>query len=284
VPLAALGIILCAAVFHAGWNLFVKQAKNKQVFLMWSTLCSLICFPALFFLPSLPDQVWPFVLLSALAEALYWISLAWAYTIGDFSLVYPIARGAAPILLALWATLFLKEPPSAYGLLGIFLLVVGLMLVGTGASWKVLASTKLSCSGIAAALLTALCISIYSAIDGAAVHRADPLTYAIWLFGLSALFSAPFILWRYGTRLAALSWRENWPRILLVGFLLVITYGAVLFAYSLGPVSYVGAVREVSIVFGALLGWRFLGEELGLIRTVGAILIFAGIMVLAALG
>jgi drug/metabolite transporter (DMT)-like permease len=284
VPLVALGIILCAAVSHAGWNLLVKQARNKQVFLMWSTLCSLTCFPALLFLPPLLAPAWPFVPLSALVEALYLISLAWAYTIGDFSLVYPIARGAAPILLTLWATLFLKEAPSTYGLLGIFVLVIGLMIVGAGASWKMLASTKLSFPGIAAALLTALCISIYSTIDGAAVHIADPPTYASWLFGLSALFSAPFILWRYGTRMAALELQENWPSILLVGFLLVITYGAVLIAYSLGPVSYVGSVREVSIVFGALSGWRFLGEELGLTRTIGAILIFAGIIVIAALG
>lgn len=283
-PLAALGIILCAATFHAGWNLFVKQARNKQVFLMWSTLCSLICFPALFFLPPLSTQAWPYVLLSALAEALYFLTLAWAYTIGDFSLVYPLARGTAPLLLTLWAMLFLKETPSAYGLLGIFLLVIGLMLVGAGASWKRLASTKLSFSGVAVALLTALCISIYSTIDGRAAHLANPLTYASWLFGLSALFSAPFILWRYGVKQAALELQENWPRILLVGFLLVISYGAVLFAYSLGPVSYVGSVREVSIVFGVLLGWRYLGEELGLTRTIGAILIFVGILVIAALG
>ena len=283
-PLAALGIVLCAAVLHAGWNLFVKQARNRQVFLMWSTLCSLLCLPALFFLPPLPAQVWPLVLLSAVAEALYFISLAWAYTIGDFSLVYPIARGTAPILLTLWATLFLKEAPNTYGLLGIVLLVIGLMIVGAGTVWKKLISIKLSLPGIAAALLTALCISIYSTIDGTAVHRADPLTYASWLLGLSALFSTPFILWRSGMKLAALELQEQWPRILLVGLLLVITYGAVLFAYSLGSVSYVGSVREVSIVFGALLGWRFLGEELGLTRTIGAILIFAGIIVIAVLG
>ena len=283
-PLAALGIILCAAVLHAGWNLLVKQARNKQVFLMWSTLCSLTCLPALFFLPPLPAQVWALVLSSASAEALYFLSLAWAYTIGDFSLVYPIARGAAPLLLTLWATLFLKEPPNVYGLLGIFLLVIGLTIVGVGRSWKMLVSSKLSFTGLAAALLTALWISIYSTIDGGAVQRADPLTYACWLFGLSALFSAPFIFWRYGMKLAILELQENWTRILLVGFLLVITYSAVLFAYSLGAVSYVGSVREVSIVFGALLGWRFLGEELGLVRTVGAGLIFVGILVIAAVG
>src|SRR5579859_5643699 len=169
-PPAALGFILCAAIFHAGWNLFVKQAQNQQVFLMWATLSTLLCFPLLLLLPPLPLQAWPFVLGSALAEALYIITLSWAYTIGDFSLVYPIARGAAPILLTVWAVLFLKETPSLSGLLGILVLVIGLIVVGAGASLRTLNVTSSSFPAIAVALLTALCISIYGAIDGAAVH------------------------------------------------------------------------------------------------------------------
>src|SRR5437868_1523297 len=98
-PLATLGILLCAAIFHSGWNLLLKQTQNKQVFLMWATLSNLLCFLALPFLPPISRLVWSYVLSSALAEALYYISLAWAYNIGDFSLVYPIARGAAPVLL-----------------------------------------------------------------------------------------------------------------------------------------------------------------------------------------
>lgn len=283
-PLAALGIVLGAAIFHSAWNLLLKQAANKQVFLMWAVLTSLILFPALFFLPPLPINAWPFVLASALMEAVYYIVLAWAYNIGDFSLAYPIARGAAPAFLTLWAILFLRQPPSLPGLLGILLLVVGLMIVGVGASWKAFHITKLSLPAISVALLTALCISIYSAVDGAAVHLVDPLTYAIWIFGLSALFSAPFITLRYGKQLVIREIRENWPRIILMGFLMVITYGAVLFAYSMGRVSYVGSVREVSIIFGAWMGWRFLNEGFGLPRTVGAVLIFAGIVVIAVLG
>ncbi|HLZ56638.1 MAG TPA: EamA family transporter [Ktedonosporobacter sp.] len=283
-PPAALGFILCAAIFHAGWNLFVKQAQNQQVFLMWATLSTLLCFPLLLLLPPLPLQAWPFVLGSALAEALYIITLAWAYAIGDFSLVYPIARGAAPILLTVWAMLFLKEKPGAFGLVGIAVLVVGLMVVGAGASWKTLRATTLSLPAIGVALLTATFISIYGAIDGAAVHLVDPRTYVIWVFGLAALFVTPFIMHRYGAQLATKQLREQWPRILLVGVLIVITYGMVLFAYTMGRVSYAGSIREVSIVFGALMGWRFLGEGLGLMRTIGALLIFAGIVVIALWG
>ncbi len=283
-PLATLGILLCAAIFHSGWNLLLKQTQNKQVFLMWATLSNLICFLALPFLPPIPRLVWPYVLSSALAEALYYISLAWAYNIGDFSLVYPIARGAAPVLLTVWTILFLKEIPHVFGLLGIILIVIGLMTVGAAASWKTLSTTRLSLSSITVALFIALCISVYSVIDGAAVSLVNPLSYAIWIFGLSPLFASPFILLRYGTRQAVIELKEHWLRIIVVGFLIITTYGAVLFAYSMGHISYVGSIREVSIVFGALMGWRFLGERFGLVRVIGAGLIFAGIAIIAILG
>ena len=282
--LATLGILLCAAIFHSRWNLLLKQAQNKQVFLMWATLSNLICFLALPFLPPIPAQIWPFVLFSALAETLYYISLAWAYNIGDFSLVYPIARGAAPVLLTVWAMLFLKEIPNVFGLLGIILIVIGLVTVGTGASWKTLSISKLSLPSIIVALFTATCISVYSTIDGAAVSLANPLSYTIWVCGLPALFAAPFIILRHGTRLAVIELKERWLHILTVGFLIIITYGAVLFAYSMGRISYVGSIREVSIVFGALMGWHFLGEKFGLVRVIGAELIFAGIAMIAILG
>ncbi len=283
-PLAVLGILLCAAIFHAGWNLLLKQAQNKQVFLMWATLSNLICFLALPFLPPIPRLVWPLVLFSALVEGIYYISLAWAYDSGDFSLVYPIARGAAPVLLTVWTMLFLKEIPRVFGLLGITLIVIGLITVGSAAYWRTLITTKLSLSGIIFALLTATCISVYSAIDGAAVSLVSPLSYAIWIFGLSALFAAPFILLRYGVRQAIRELKEYRLRIIVVGFLIIMTYGAVLFAYSIGRISYVGSIREVSIVFGALIGWRFLGEEFGLVRVIGAGIIFAGIVIIAVLG
>jgi len=283
-PLGTLGILLCAAVFHSVWNLLLKQVKNKQLFLMWATLSNLLCFVALPFLPSIPKLIWPFVLFSSLVEAFYYISLAWAYHIGEFSLVYPIARGAAPVLLTVWTMLFLKEIPHIFGLLGISLIVVGLIIVGASSSWKTLISTKLNVSSIVIALFAATCISVYSTIDGVAVSRVNPLSYVIWILGLSALFASPFILLRNGTRLAVVELKEHWLRILVVGFLILLAYGTVLFAYSMGHISYVGSIREVSIVFGALMGWRFLGERFGLIRVIGAGFIFAGIAMIAILG
>jgi len=210
-----------------------------------------------------------------------------AYQNGDFSLVYPIARGSAPVLLTIWAMLFLGERPRLYGLIGIGLLVLGLIIVG-GKSWWTLRSLRktssLSSSALVLALGVACCISIYSAIDGAAVHRVAPLPYTVLIIALAGLLLTPAVLSRYGSQAIITEWRTNWPRIILVGILSLLSYMLVLLAYSIARVSYAGSIREISVVFAAILGWRWLGEDFGAIRVIGAIFIFAGILVIALAG
>src|SRR5437660_3579164 len=127
----ALGLVLVSAVMHTSWNFFVKQAKYKQAFMWWALVIGSLCFTFIFFVsPPLPVRVWPYVIASAIMEALYCIALTWAYDIEDFSLTYPLARGTAPALLVIWATLFLGEPPRLAGLIGIALLILGLFVVG----------------------------------------------------------------------------------------------------------------------------------------------------------
>jgi drug/metabolite transporter (DMT)-like permease len=139
-------------------------------------------------------------------------------------------------------------------------------------------------SGTAAALTVACCISIYSVIDGAAVKIAPPVAYTVAVIGASALMMAPAVLARYGRQAVMAEWRANGSRIVLVGILTLVTYALVLQAYALGRVSYAGAVREISVVFAALVGWRWLGEGFGGWRVAGALLIFAGILVIAVAG
>jgi drug/metabolite transporter (DMT)-like permease len=285
VPLAALGLILIAAVLHAGWNLLIKQAKQKQVLFWWALITGSLCFSFLLFTGApLPARAWPYVLASAFMEALYFVALTWAYDIDDFSLIYPIARGAAPALLALWATLFLNDPPHGAGIVGIALLVLGLIITGSSPLWSRSTGRNFSTKGILAALATALCISIYTTIDGAAVRFVPPLPYTVLILGLSAVLATPVVVLRYGTRAMLTEWRVNRRRIILVGLAALVTYILVLQAYTISHVSYAGAVREVSVVFAALLGWRWLDESFGLARTIGAICIFAGIVVIAVLG
>jgi drug/metabolite transporter (DMT)-like permease len=340
--LIALLLLITAAVLHTGWNLLVKRAREKQIFTWWAMLVGTACFaPLLAFSAPLPAAIWPYVLTSALVETIYYLALLRAYSIGDFSLIYPMARGAAPAFLALWAALFLGERPQAGGILGLTLLLIGLLLVGGAARRAALrqgsgalalggipapalrnpdpstspssrrdssgdtvgrgevegdggvggAATRprwslmaLAGSATAAALTVACCISIYSVIDGAAVRIAPPIPYTVAVIGASALMMTPVVLVRYGHPAVLAEWRANWARIVLVGLLTLITYALVLQAYSIGRVSYAGAVREISVVFAALVGWRWLGEGFGGWRVTGALLIFAGILAIAILG
>jgi drug/metabolite transporter (DMT)-like permease len=305
VSLTALILLVAAAALHTGWNLLVKRAGEKQIFTWLAMLVGTACFaPLLVFSAPLPSAIWPYVLTSALVETLYYLALLRAYSIGDFSLVYPLARGAAPAFLALWAALFLGERPHAGGIAGLTLLLAGLLLVGgaarRAARRQELVALALSAggaaaqprasllafagSGTAAALTVACCISIYSVIDGAAVRIAPPIPYTVAVIGASALMMAPAVLARYGRQVVVAEWRANWSRIVLVGVLTLVTYALVLQAYALGRVSYAGAVREISVVFAALVGWRWLGEGFGGWRVAGALLIFAGILVIAIAG
>ena len=96
-PFSALGLLLIAACLHTAWNLLVKRASEKQIFTWWVLVVGMLCFsPLLIEVRSFPPTIWPYVLSSAGMEAVYYLVLLGAYQFGDFSLVYPIARGAAP--------------------------------------------------------------------------------------------------------------------------------------------------------------------------------------------
>jgi drug/metabolite transporter (DMT)-like permease len=284
-PPLALGLLLVAAGLHATWNLLVKRAREKQVFTWLALLIGVVCYlPVLLLNPIDIRAIWPFIVCSALLEAIYYFALIFAYQYGDFSLIYPIARGAAPAFLLVWAALFLGERPRLFGVMGIILLALGLMLVGGNAWWALRKHATLSKNGLALALCVALCISIYTTIDGAAVRRVDPLPYVVVVMSLTTLLISPIILRRYGRDALIVEWRTNWPRILMVGIFTLLAYVLALFAYTMTRVSYAGAIREVSVVFAALIGWSYLHEKFGALRLVGSVLIFSGILVIALAG
>jgi drug/metabolite transporter (DMT)-like permease len=285
VPLTALGLLLVAAMMHTTWNLFVKRAKEKQVFIWCSLIAGVIIFSPLLFTSSLfIVSIWPYLLSSALVEAIYYITLIRAYENGDFSLVYPMARGAAPAFLLIWATLFLGERPRFFGLLGIALLVFGLIIVGGKTWWTLRKTTVFSKSTLALALGVACCISVYTAIDGAAIHHISPLPYTVLVIALTVLFITPAVVMRYGNTAIVDELRTNWIRITLVGLFTLLAYILALKAYTIARVSYAGSVREISVVFAAFVGWRWLGESFGVMRLIGALFIFAGILVIAFAG
>jgi drug/metabolite transporter (DMT)-like permease len=228
--------------------------------------------------------MWPYLLSSAFVEAIYYITLIRAYENGDFSLVYPMARGAAPAFLLIWATIFLGERPRFFGLLGIAFLVSGLIIVGGKTWWTLRKTSGLSRNALTLALGVACCISVYTAIDGAAVHHVSPLPYTVLVITLTVLFITPAVVIRYGNTAIVGEWRANWIRITLVGLLTILAYILALKAYTIARVSYAGSVREISVVFATFVGWRWLGESFGAIRMIGAMFIFIGILVIALMG
>ncbi|MFM8322863.1 MAG: EamA family transporter, partial [Chloroflexota bacterium] len=246
----------------------------------------------------LPPAVLPLLLLSALVETAYTALLVSAYAVGDFSLVYPLARGAAPALLALWSWLFLGERITSGGAAGLGVLLGGLLITGSSgwlsqprqapaanaAGEPAGRLLRRAPGGSGLALLVALMISIYSALDGAAVRHAPPSRYSLLVLALTGLLYFPLALRRCGAPALWSTARRRWRRIALVGLLNLGAYTLVLNAYAIAPLSYGGAVREVSVVIGALAGWKLLGEPLGRRRVLGAAVIFAGVLLIAAAG
>ncbi len=289
-PLAAIGLLFGSAIIHTAWNVVIKQAGEKYMATWWGMLIgSLLFIPALLFI-GLPERsTWPLLTLSAFLGALFFVLLSFAYEDADFSLVYPISRGAAPALIAVWSVLFLNETLSAGGVAGLAVIVAGLLIVG--GSGLVGGGAHFSRHGFAAvlkaawpALALAVIISAYSVIDGAAVKRTDPLSYAGLDYFLSAAFMTPLVFLRHGWGSVRSEFRSYGWRLAITGALIVGSYLVALWAYRISSVSYTGAIREMNVVLGAVAGWQFLGEKLGGVRVLGAAVMFAGIVIIALWG
>ncbi len=281
----ALGLLVLSAFLHMGWNLLMKQASERHLVAWWG-----LAVGALLFLP-LPIAarhelipIWGYALISAFFQLLYYLLLGYAYNRGDFSLVYPIARGTAPLFIALGSVLFLGERLPWAGVLGLLIVVAGISLIGLGVWQGSSPSSVRAGSALVAPLTISLTIAAYSVLDGAAVQQAEPMAYTVLSFGLSMILMAPVIYRQYGWQRMLSVGRTNWWQIGLIGLGTYAAYSLVLVASTIAPISYVGAVRGLSIVFAALTGWLWLGEPFGLMRTVGAVIVVLGILTMTLAG
>jgi len=282
--ISAILILLVSAVLHTAWNLLIKQARDKYIVTWWMVVIgggfALI---ALLFTGLPPRTMWLFAIISMCVEAAYFVILSYAYHDNDFSLVYPVSRGTAPAFLALWSFLFLHEKLTTGGMIGLGMIIGGLMIIGVS-TLSQSHVTHLHFKGVAVAVFIALLISIYSIIDGAAVRNGYALPYVMTMFTLVPLPITPFIFREYKWAQIREVLASQPFRVPLAAVLGVLAYLMTVFAYSIAPLSYAGAVREVSVVFGALSGWWFLKERMGGVRVFGAFVIFAGILVIAIFG
>ena len=283
-PITAILLLFASASLHALWNLLLKRSQEKYIAMGWQVILSgVFAFLILLIVGLPPRSMWVFAMVSMLLEAIYFILLSNAYTDNDFSLIYPIARGTAPAFLMVWSILFLHEELTSGGMLGVGLIVCGMIVIGATSLIQARGS-RVHIKGILIALTVALIISLYTLIDGTAVKNGSPLSYALTMFMLVPIVTTTYNVHRFGWKRFVSAW--DGPRLPLIfaAILGVVAYLLALFAYTIAPVSYSGAIREMSVVIGAFLGWQFLGEKMGGTRVAGAIIIFTGILTIAIFG
>jgi drug/metabolite transporter (DMT)-like permease len=279
---AALALVLLAAVIHASWNLLAKQADDKLAFLWCGSLVSTVVYLPLGVWLALahpvPASGWAVVGVSAALEAGYYWWLARAYRHGDLSLVYPVARGSAPLVVPLFATLFLGERLSALAALGIALVVGGVIalhLPSFGRKGLAAFARAAGQPGTRYALVAGVFIAAYTTLDKRGVELVQPLLYCHLLFVGLTIALLPLL--RVGRVPVAAEWRSHRVPIVVIGLVVPLTYGLVLLALTLAPVSYVAAAREVSVVVAAVLGALVLREPYGPQRLLGSALIALGL-------
>ena len=283
-PALAILLLLTSASLHALWNLLLKRSQEKYIAMGWQVILSgVFAFFLLLFTGLPPRSMWSFALISMALEAVYFILLSSAYSDHDFSLVYPIARGTAPAFLMLWSVLFLREELSLGGILGVGLIVCGMVIIGATSLLQNRGS-RLHLKGVAVALAVALIISLYTLIDGIAVRNGPALPYALTMFMFVPVLTTTYNIRRFGWQPFLVAWKGPRLPLIFAGALGVVAYLLALIAYSFAPLGYSGAIREVSVVIGAFLGWQFLEEPMGVTRILGSMTIFAGILTIAIFG
>ncbi|WHT17567.1 EamA family transporter [Crossiella sp. CA-258035] len=282
--MTAIVLVLLAAVMHALWNFAAKRAGTGGAPFVWlyQVASVVICGPAAvlaFVFGDTPAQ-WTWLLavaVSAVLHAAYALVLQHGYAVGDMSVVYPVARGSGPLLTVLAAVLVLGERPGWTGLLGAGAIVAGVFVIGLGPTGRRGAlNTSLLYGG-----LTGVAIAGYTLWDAYSVTTlaVPPLVYFCLGSLAQSLFLTPVAL-RQPERTRAV-WRAHRTEVLVIAVLSPLAYVLVLYAMRLAPLSVVAPMRELSIVLGAFLAWRWFGEANPVRRLIGAALVLAGIAAVA---
>ena len=290
-PFGALALVVVAGLIHASWNIAAKKAGGDARFAAFSGLVTMVAWaPVGLWLgvqqvPHWGWTEWLLVAASAVLHTVYFIVLLRGYRKADLTVVYPLARGSAPLLSSLTAILFLGESLSALGAVGIAAVVGGVFLIAGGpgllrASHDPSQRQRVR-KGMLYGLLSGAFIAGYTVVDGYAVKfvlMAPILVDYIGNLARMALL-APVVL-RDRPAARAL-WKTQWKYAVFVGVISPVSYVLVLYAMQTAPLSHVAPAREVSMLFAALIGGQLLGEGDRLLRLLGAGFIAAGVMALA---
>ena len=279
-------IVLFGALLHASWNALVKSSSDKSLdTALIHVLGGAVAVPLVLLAGVPPLAALPFLAASIIIHIGYYFALAGAYRHGDLGITYPIMRGTAPLLVAIFSGLVIGEYLSTAAWLGIAGISAGVFLLGWS---RGMFADHAHRKALAFALSNAVIIAIYTLVDGLGVrtavqHGGSALQYVATLFLLDGFPYFAFIMWQRKAQHRVDAWaymRGRWPLALMGTLASLGSYGIALWAMTQAPVATVAALREVSVLFAALLGTLLLKEAFGLRRGVGTLLILGGVAVL----
>jgi drug/metabolite transporter (DMT)-like permease len=271
VSASAFALALGAAALHATWNALLARTEDVRAAATVALVVAVALFAPLAVLTwDVEAEAVPWIVASASFEVVYVLLLTSAYQRSDLSLVYPIARGSAPVLVLVGATL----AGAAFGLAQ----AIGVALVGIGVVLVRDAHGHVDRRGVALSLTIGATIASYTLIDNEGIEHATPLPYLVLVLAPSAAVLLAGQLVRGGTpRLrAAFGWSP-----VLAGLFSLAAYALALVALELAPAAAVAAVRETGILFAVALGALALHERVSPARLVGALLMVGGVALVA---
>ena len=270
--LTATILALVAAVLHALWNLSVKQSISDRFLALWGQffIAGILSAVVLVVAGGIPARGFLWAGLSGLTHVPYCLLLAKAYSVGDFSVAYPIARGGGALVAGLGGIALLGDTFRTVGLIGMVVVACGLIaLAGRGASTQVIV-----------ALCLAGTIGVYSVLDAKGIRSVDTPLYAAATFVCVTMTTSSYALatGRAGQMVTAM--RSYWRRFVVMGIASGITYALVQIAFQRAPVGYVTCLRESSVLIAAFVGARYLGEGQAVRRIVAAAVVLLGLLLL----
>ena len=262
---------LTTALAHAS----IKSGKDKLAVQAWVRLFDLaLAAPLAFWIGLPPGYLWPWLIAAAATHAIYQALLSLSYSVSDFSVAYPVARGIAPILTAGAGVALLGDRLSGWLMAAIAVVSIGIVLLAAGG--------RLSRTGLLAALATGTLTTAYSVIDAHGMRLSpDLLTFIVWFFVLDAVAMPLLFLARRRTEAGA-AFRADWRPGLRAALMTPVSFVPALYAFALAPVGAVSAIREASVLVGVGVAGRLLGETVDARRLIGAALITAGIIGIVA--
>jgi drug/metabolite transporter (DMT)-like permease len=268
--------VLGAAFLHALWNALIKLGTSKVGGMVILSIVEVpIGLVVIALTPAIDRAAIPWVIAAGCTHFAYKFFLTYAYDRGDLSRVYPIARGAAPMVVALVGAVFLADAVSGQEYLAIAVLAGGILLMARGVFTSG-EDRKLLPFALGSALATAT----YTMIDGMGARVSGaPAAYVAWVFVADGVFFTLGMLALRGWDVIPRTWRA-WRMASVASVASYGAYAVSIWAMTLAPIAVVAALRETSILFAVLIGWLAFGERMAGEKALAALVIVAGVMLM----